>query len=174
MLPNLSTDWLMWIILWRKAWNHQNAICPSVPPLWLRMLLCSNRATEHLTKRKFSIIIMINSIAVVYKWASLGPTASHDPPQSALAYPANDLFWQKMARVCILRHQMTFVLPSVTESSFVAAWLQIHSDLGFLWMAVVKMRHGLQKLKISSRQLDTAPKEQHISVFIMFYYMCTI
>lgn len=174
MLRNLSTDWLMWIILRRKEWNHQNAICPSVPSLGLGMLLCSNRVTEHLTKRKFSITIMINSITVVHKWASLGPTASHDRPQSALVYPPNDLFWQKMARVCILWHQMTFVLPSVSESSFVAAWLQRHADLGFLWMAVVKMRHGLQKLNISSRQLDTAPKEQHISVFTMFYYMCVI
>lgn len=40
MLYSWSTELLMWVILWRKAWNHPNAIPPSVPPLWLHMLLC--------------------------------------------------------------------------------------------------------------------------------------
>lgn len=40
----------------------------------------------------------------------------------------NDSFWQEMACVHILRQKMTFVLPSVTQSIFVAVWWQILAD----------------------------------------------
>lgn len=49
MLYSWSTELLTWVILWRKAWNHQNAIPPSVPPLWLHMLLCGWAETVRLS-----------------------------------------------------------------------------------------------------------------------------
>lgn len=55
-------------------------------------------------------------------------------------------------------------VPSETESSFVAAQWQIHADLGFLWMAVVWMKYGLQKLRLTPQQWDTAPKGWGLSM----------
>lgn len=135
MLYSWSTELLTWVILWKKAWNHQNAIPPSVPPLWLHMLLCGWAETVRLS-------IWPGGRSASPLWSSASrlctneqdsdPWGSHDHPRSALAHLTNDFFWQEMACVCVLRHHMTFVLPSVPESIFVAVWWQICADSRFL------------------------------------------
>lgn len=80
--------WLMSHFV-KEAWNHQNAIPPPVPPIWLYTLLCGRAETVRLSiwpGGRFSITIMIIGITLVHKWAWLGPMASHDHPLSTLAH----------------------------------------------------------------------------------------